>query len=332
MNTQTKKMKIGVIGGGEGATKALSGLVSCDTIQIKAVVCDDKELTDLIKPTTWCSMHDLLHSSDIDAVYIATPNNTHVDLAMDVLAAGKHVMIEKPMAVSFHDALRLKALKSSKPSIAVAFKKRFGDGIVYFKNIVAMCQEPISIKVKWHSHAPHGNWRYHHAISGGGIVMDLGSHVLDLLEFLFGRILDMDVSLKMAEIFPQIDEEALIKLDFANGHSAVIDLSWRQKEACQIYSFFSSDKAFHLERKNDGMDLGTFTHRNETKQVSFKQSSEYIGLFTAWKDAIENQNKMVPQLEDGLKNQSIMQTIYAVRNTKHHRLFFNKDNYYGISN
>jgi len=308
---KTRTIKIGVIGGGEGATKAISALINCKAVQINAVVCDDKELTGLIKPAIRVSMHDLLHVCDVDAVYIATPNNTHIDLAIDVLRAGKHVMMEKPVAVSFSEASRLISHKQTNFSIAVAFKKRYGDWIEYFKKHMVTSRHPITINVRWYNPAPQGNWRYIYAISGGGVVMDIGSHVIDLLEVLFGQILDIEVKLKMSERFPQIDEEALIKLFFFNGHSATIELSWLKSQSCQIYSFFSLEKEFHLKRQYDGTDLGTFKYNKETTNISFNPSMEYVGLFTAWRDSIEKNERLVPQLDDGLRNQSIMQVIYS---------------------
>lgn len=331
MNTSAEKLEIGVIGGGEGAAKALSGLIHCEAVRVNAVACKENELQDLIEPRHRISTCDLLQNTDITAVYIATPNNTHMDLAIDALKAGKHILIEKPLAARFRETSRLVFPGEKMPGIAVAFKKRFGDGILFLKDILPTFKSPLKIEVKWHNPAPTGNWRYNHEISGGGVVPDLGSHVLDLLESLFGRIYSIDAKLKMARKFPKIDEEALIKLNFVNGHSAEIDLSWRQKTSCQMYSFLSSDKAFHLVRQTDGTDLGTVISAKQSRTVSFSQSSEYIGLFTAWKDAIEMRKMCVPLLEDGRRNQSLLQLISGQPDTGLRELSYNKDNCYGFS-
>lgn len=325
-------MNIGVVGGGEGATKAISALVDCKKIRIGAVVCKDNELTGLIDTSLRVSMDELIHRSDINAIYIATPNNTHIDLAKEFIISGKHIMIEKPLAISFNDASRLISFNSDKTIIAVAFKKRYGDGIQYIKKQLDVYKHHINVNVKWHNPFPYSNWRCNREISGGGIVMDLGSHILDLLEFLLGKIVELEVKLEASKSFSNIEKAASIKLKFENEHMALIDLNWNQKKNCQKYSFYFSNKRFHLQRQNNGIDIGIFESEKDTHKILFHTASEYIGLFNAWRESILKKEINVPNFEDGLKNQSIIQVIYTVHFNEIYRLSYNQENYYAISN
>ena len=310
MNIQDRDFSIGVVGGGEGAEKALAAIVGCEGIRIGAAACKDWELKDF-DPLVRLPVDDLFSRKDIDAVYIATPNNTHVDLAMAGIDAGKHVMVEKPLGASFDDALRLLPLVSRNETIAVAFKKRYGVGIKHLKNAMAEEKDaPVCVDVKWYNPYPGMNWRCQHHVSGGGVLVDLGSHVFDLLEFVLGKIVWLKADLEMSEAHVNIDKTANIELEFENGHSALIDLSWARKEVCQEYNFNFSGKVIHLQRKGGGVDLGCIKTESWQFKWNFKSASEYIGLFSAWRTSVTRGGGMVPGLEDGLKNQSIIQALY----------------------
>ncbi len=139
----------------------------------------------------------LINDPDVNAVYIATPPYAHKDYTIRAAAAGKPVYVEKPMALD-HDACRamIDACTLAGVPLYVAYYRRALPKFLAIKDLIdsGAIGEPRSVIVTHHRpDAPDLDpadppWRYQPAISGGGIFVDMGSHMLDLLDFLLGPI------------------------------------------------------------------------------------------------------------------------------------------------
>ncbi|GAB5380097.1 MAG: Gfo/Idh/MocA family oxidoreductase [Aliiglaciecola sp.] len=139
----------------------------------------------------------LINDPKVDAVYIATPPDSHLSLALDVAKAGKICCIEKPMAVNFSQCQQiLKAFEPTHLPCFVAYYRRCLPG---FKQIKSWLDDGLIGRVShvnWqYSRAPSEldksgtpNWRTQHAIAPGGYFDDLASHGIDILTFLLGPI------------------------------------------------------------------------------------------------------------------------------------------------
>src|SRR3989442_1136272 len=126
-------LSLGLVGGGSAARRLVDAAVNIDSANIRAVVCKPGELTDSIPCEDRIPSYALLlRRNDINAVYLATPVHTHIPLALEAVHAGKHVLIEKPLALSLCDLRRLE-LASDRLVVGTAFKKRFGAGIEYLR-------------------------------------------------------------------------------------------------------------------------------------------------------------------------------------------------------
>ncbi|MFF0151732.1 Gfo/Idh/MocA family protein [Micromonospora sp. NPDC005203] len=141
-------------------------------------------------------LHELLAHPDVEAVHVATPNHTHADVVAAVARAGLPVLCEKPLAATVPDARRL--VDAAGGALAgAAFDQRFhpahqriadlvahGDvGTVTAVRIVYGCWLP----ERWSPDGrPHDNWRIDPARSGGGALVDLAPHGVDLVGVLLG--------------------------------------------------------------------------------------------------------------------------------------------------
>ncbi|MCX7026016.1 MAG: Gfo/Idh/MocA family oxidoreductase, partial [Spirochaetes bacterium] len=109
---------IGIIGCGRIADMAFEGYRSVPGVRI-AAVCDSDEATAFRRRTEWgaakhyTDYRKLLEDPLVDAVEILTPHTAHVDITLDAISAGKHVALQKPMAVSRTDAERLVSAAAS---------------------------------------------------------------------------------------------------------------------------------------------------------------------------------------------------------------------------
>lgn len=139
----------------------------------------------------------LIDDPDVDAIYIATPPGSHAEYALKVAAAGKPVYVEKPMARSYAEcASMVEACDKAGVGLYVAYYRRALAAFVKTKKLIeegAIGQvrfvatqfvRPPSVE---DLEGPL-QWRVQPELSGGGYFFDLGSHLLDYLDYLFGPI------------------------------------------------------------------------------------------------------------------------------------------------
>ena len=185
---------LGIIGCGWIAEKAYLPIVAkMNNADICAVFdIDNQKLYDIQAkyhvPNVFDNINDFL-SSPLDAVIITTPNNTHTCYTKMALNAGKHVLCEKPVALSKNDIDSTIAMAQINNKIFLpAFVNRFRKDIGKFSELVFLIGEVKEVEVSWirKSGIPRpGTWITNKAAAGGGVLIDIGTHVIDIgLSFL----------------------------------------------------------------------------------------------------------------------------------------------------
>ena len=152
-------------------------------------------------PRWYASASDLIHDPDVDAVYVATPPGAHLELALAVAAAGKPAYVEKPMARSHAECRRMnEAFAAAGLPLFVAYYRR---ALPRFVRLRALLEEgrigrPVSLSYRYARPRPTVTgvdpWRLDPRQAGGGLLLDLGSHALDLFDWLFGALGDVSGS------------------------------------------------------------------------------------------------------------------------------------------
>ena len=142
---------------------------------------------------------ELIDDPDVNAVYIATPPSSHATFAIMAMKAGKPVYVEKPLAASYNDCIRINRIsEQTGVPCFVAYYRRY---ITYFQKVKEIIQsggigDVINVQVRfsvpprdldYHS-GKEMPWRLQPDISGGGYFYDLAPHQIDLLQDLFGVI------------------------------------------------------------------------------------------------------------------------------------------------
>lgn len=149
-------------------------------------------------PKWYTSAQDLIQDPEVNAIYIATPPNAHLELTRMAAAAGKPVYVEKPMARTHAECQEMiEVCEKAGVPLYVAYYRR---ALPHFLRIKALLEEgaigeirTVHINLKQVINPElvaklEFNWRVHPDISGGGYFFDLASHQLDLLDFFFGKI------------------------------------------------------------------------------------------------------------------------------------------------
>ena len=148
-------------------------------------------------PKWYSNGDELINDPEVNAVYIATPPDAHLDYAVKAMRAGKPVYVEKPMARNYAECLEmLKVSRESGVPIFVAYYRRTLPAFLKVKELIDSNAVGSVRLVNVRIYHPAENeiqskeapWRYNPDISGGGLLFDLASHTLDFLDYLFGAI------------------------------------------------------------------------------------------------------------------------------------------------
>lgn len=126
-----------------------------------------------------------------NAIYVATPPNSHAEYTIAALRAGKAVYVEKPMALNGAECdAMLAASEESGAPLFVAYYRRSWSHIHAVREWIRSGRigSTLSTRLRYRTAANGADWRTNPSISGGGLLHDLGSHALDLLDFLLGPL------------------------------------------------------------------------------------------------------------------------------------------------
>ena len=141
------------------------------------------------------SYEEMLENDEIDVVDICTPNNLHLDMIEKAVKAGKHILCEKPLAVNVEEAEKISALtKNNKKCYGMVFNNRHLPSVIRARQIVeeGKLGRILSFRsVYRHSSGTDPNkaagWKQNKDICGAGVLFDLGSHAIDLLNCVLGN-------------------------------------------------------------------------------------------------------------------------------------------------
>lgn len=135
---------------------------------------------------------EVFSDTAISTVVIATRHDSHADFVIDALTANKHVFVEKPLAMSLEQLVRIeRAYTSSTNSILmVGFNRRFAPQILKIKSLLDPIHEPKEFIMTINAGSiPSSHWA-HDVMEGGGRILGEACHFIDLLRFLAGRVIE----------------------------------------------------------------------------------------------------------------------------------------------
>lgn len=222
----------GLLGCGDIAVKRVANAIVSDANSELIAACrrDADALqqfaTQFRIPETTTSADALLARDDLDAVYIATPVNLHCDQTVAAAAAGKHVLVEKPMALNVAECERMiDACSAAGVTLGVAYYRRFYPIVSRIGALIESGElgRPLSILCTTgnSNRFPVDNWRVVKSMGGGGPLMDIGSHRLDLFLHLFGDVKGVQAHCATSPDY-ESEEMATLLVQFDSGCHGVL--------------------------------------------------------------------------------------------------------------
>jgi predicted dehydrogenase len=219
----------------------------------------------------------LLKEATPDLVAIATPTGNHVPIALDCIAQGLPVFIEKPLSLSAAQAKPLLDALKQKPVVnMVGYMTRFLPTYRKAKEVIAsgalgkqqMLRSSMYIGQLFRTGK---GWRYDKKVSGGGVLMTQNSHLLDMLLWYFGGI-DW-VSAQQTFLYSKdVEDSAHVFMQFKNGLRGYFDSSWSARH------YRTPTMAIHVQGENGTLDVGD----DDVRVFLDEASGGYSKGFTTW--------------------------------------------------
>jgi predicted dehydrogenase len=173
----------------------------------------------------------LLADSSINAVYVATPPHLHAEMTIQAAEQGKHVLCEKPLALNSAQAqAMIDACYANLVKLMVCYYQRYNARHQQIKRLLAAgaIGQVAAIRINFSTYFPPQAPYWHHdpAISGGGSLMDLGVHCIDLVRYLCGPVAEVTALVDTLAAESPVEDTATLMLKMASGAHAVVTTHW----------------------------------------------------------------------------------------------------------
>lgn len=272
------------------------------------------------------SLSELIEN-DVDGVIIATPSALHASQSIDALAAGKAVFCQKPLG---RDAAEVKGVveKAQEKDVllSVDFSYRFTNGIVALKSVLDSGElgDIYGVNLVFHNaYGPDKPWYFDPKLAGGGCVMDLGVHLVDLLVWLFNNpdVSDVNSQLfakgkKIEDIVEQVEDYAVAQLLLNNSIAVQMACSWNLPagvDAVIEVSIYGTNGGVSFKNVNGSFyDFSTERFHGTSREVISSPGDSWGGKAAIdWVAQLaEKGNKFNPEAFQYLKAAEILDKIY----------------------
>ncbi len=334
------KIKWGVIGcGGIADRRTIPGMMLAENAQLVAVMDANLQAAERVKEKynaqyAFDNIEELLAIDEIQAVYIASPVFCHKEQAFAAAKAKKHILLEKPMALTSEESKEIAVFcKEQGVKLGVGLMMRFHSYHQEMKKLVAAGKlgDIVSMRGQltcWYPDIP-GNWRQNKALSGGGALMDMGIHCIDLLQYITGLRAKAVTGFAGTQTFQyNADDSAAIVMKMENGALAMVDANFNIPDAAakcklEIYGTKGSIMAEGTISQVEGGDVSILISddslaydaaQNREELVPVKLNVELGNMYTkeveSFGRAILNDTEPEITAEDAINVQIIVEQAY----------------------
>ena len=261
---------------------------------------------------------EALQKASADAVYLATPVYLHTRQAEQALAAGKHILVEKPISLSGSEGYRLvKAHEQSGKVGGCAYYRRFFPAYQTTLEMVKAGAFGQVILVRMLYYAWFGlsqddpkYWRVQKDKSGGGPLFDIGSHMFDLLIGLFGlpdRVVAYNDNLVHKDW--DVEDTASILMTLHNGAQVTASFSWSSKTWRHEFEIVGTEMKINWLPFDSGEVVRTKGREVDTLNLP-PADNVHLPLIQDFVSAVLEQRQPVCSLHEGLKTNILLDAIY----------------------
>jgi len=312
-------VRFGLVGAGAISQSYALAFESCSIAKVAAVsdtnLTAAQELAQKLKCGAYSSHSMMAHESELDAVLICTPPITHPDICLEFLEQGIAVLCEKPLSVDVASALQMiQKARSTGIKMTMASKFRFVEDVTRAKNLVAsgVLGEIVMVENFFTSHVDMRNrWNSNPAVSGGGVLIDNGTHSVDLIRYFAGPLKEIHVvEGKRSQHLP-VEETVHVFVRSESGVLGTVDLSWVINKELESYlRIYGSEGTISVGWKESKFLLSgnrewKLFGKGYNKVQAFRSQIENFAK------ALRGEEMLLLTLDDALASVQVIESAYA---------------------
>lgn len=318
-----EKLKVAVVGVGSIAQIVhLPILKKLEDVELVAICdVDESKVHAITKkfdiPRWYSQIDDLISEEELDAIHICTNNLYHYPMSYLALNNGINVFVEKPIALNAEDAEKINQLaKEKKLTAMIGMQNRFRDDVITLKKFIDNDElgEVFYIKAGWLKKWSRGliqNWELKKDYAGGGVLIDLGSQLIDLALFL-----NNNPPVKSVRLYDyclnnecEVEDAALAVIETTSHLTITLEISWRMHlERDMVYThIFGKKGAAYLNPLRINKEL----HGNLVNVTPIIANSSADSYIQSYESEIRHFNRVVRGEEENLS--STEDALYVMR-------------------
>lgn len=312
-------LKIGLVGAGGIAQSYVRVFEGIEGARITAVADvrprAAEAIAEMVRGVAYPSHRALLDDAEVDAVLVGTPPSTHSEIVLQAIERGRHVMCEKPLAIDVASARAMvDAAEEAGVVFTMAAKFRFVDDVIRARQIAesGILGELIVLENLFASRIDMSRrWNSDPRVSGGGVLIDNGTHSVDIVRYFLGPIVEvMAVEAKRVQHLA-VEDTATMLLRTADGVLGSVDLSWSVDKATDAYlTLYGSQGTISVGwrgaryRQVGNEDFVEFGEGYDKLACMRRQVGNFCG-------AIRGDEELAITAEDAIASVAVIEAAYA---------------------
>ena len=319
------KLRFGLVGAGRIGHAYAQAFAGAMAAELTAVADVRAEAAQALAHEAGCQAFDAYQAMrrhvELDAVLICTPPATHPEIALYFMEHGVHVLCEKPFAIDVaHAKMMLAASKRNCVAVTMASKFRYVDDVIRAKSIVSsgILGELVLFENAFTSRVDMASqWNSDPAISGGGVLIDNGTHSVDIMRYFLGSLADVSVVEGKRTQGLEVEDTVRIFVRSDAGVMGSIDLSWSiNKEQESYISIYGSHGTIQV-----GWKESKYRQSSSRDWVVFGNGYDKIQALRSQIDnfarGIVGDERLIITAEDALASVEVVQAAYASLRQNH---------------
>lgn len=317
-----KKLKFALVGtGGIAQTyaQAFQASRSCKLVAVADINQESaRAFAEPFKAKSYDDYRTLAENQQIDAVIIATPPNTHLEIAKFFMLRGTNVLCEKPLCLSVSEAREMIACaEKSNVVFTMATKFRYVADVVKAKAMIAsgVLGDIIQFENAFTARVDMSRrWNSDSNISGGGVLMDNGTHSVDIIRYFLGSITDVLAVETGATQNLSVDENVKMFAKTEGNVAASVDLTWGiNKELPNFISIYGTNGTLHI-----GWSASKYKLNSNPDWIQFGKGYDKVQAFKSkienFAGAIRGTEELLTKPEDALASVQTIEAAYKSLN------------------
>ena len=319
-------LKWGVLGAGSVAQRrAMPAITRAKDAELHALLSRDagrarRLATEHGAQRSYTTVEELLSDETLDAIYVSTPVYLHCEQVIAAAEQGFHVLCDKPMAMNTEECQRMiDACEANGVHLQICFLFRFHSCFQHIINWVAEGRLGQLV----HGRAPFlkpfpippGAWRGIPAQGGGGSLMDLGSHGVDLLRYIFGEVSEVSAFCNSVVHGYDVEETGMIMMCFENGAQGFVDTSFAAAGCDLVIEIYGTD-GWVWVYNDDGWKI-KLSSNGESEIIESQFEDLYQLQFEHFARGVREREQPIVTGVDGLRTNQILAAAYESDRTGH---------------